>query len=73
MEAYKERFIEEYKQLKTRLNKLDAIIDGYDNGTLNFTPTCDIDLLREQSFYMKGYLKILERRSRVERIILPEV
>ena len=38
---YKERFKAEYYQLKIRYEKLKKMVDKWDKGELNFTPTCD--------------------------------
>ena len=37
---YKERFKAEYEQLRIRFEKLNAMLDKWDAGTLPFTPTC---------------------------------
>ena len=37
---YKERFKAEYEQLRIRLEKLNAMLDKWDAGTLSFNPTC---------------------------------
>jgi hypothetical protein len=42
----------------------------YDAGTLGFTPTCSIELLREQASVMGKYLYILETRAEIENIEL---
>ena len=44
---YKYRFIAEYKQTKIRYEKLHKMIVKYEAGTLDFTPTCPIELLKE--------------------------
>ena len=49
---YKERFVAEYKQTKIRYEKLHKMIVKYEAGTLDFTPTCPIELLKEQASYM---------------------
>ena len=68
MEAYKERFIKEYTELSERITKLDNIIKKYEEGTLDFTPDCPIDLLIRQSYYMELYRKVLEERASYEHI-----
>ena len=45
---YKERFKAEYLQAKIRYDKLDAMTVKYEAGTLNFTPSCPLELLKEQ-------------------------
>jgi hypothetical protein len=67
---YKERFKAEYHQTKIRYEKLHKMTVKYDAGTLDFTPTCDIKLLKEQKMHMGNYLRCLEIRAEVEGIIL---
>ena len=62
------RFRGEYKKLKERYNKLHRMIVKYDAGTLDFKPTCPIDLLRRQKATMGEYLNILEIRAEIENI-----
>lgn len=69
-EDYKERFIAEYGQTKIRYDKLHAMIVKYEAGTLNFTPKCSIELLKEQASYMGKYLYTLEVRAEIEGIVL---
>ena len=64
------RFRGEYKGLKERYNKLHRMIVKYDAGTLNFKPTCPIDLLRRQKATMGEYLNILEIRAEIEKVTL---
>lgn len=65
---YKERFKVEYAELKERYNKLHRMLVKYDAGTLEFTPTCPVDLLREQKATMGKYLNILEIRAEIEDV-----
>lgn len=58
----------EDKELKERYNKLHRMIVKYDAGTLEFKPTCPIDLLRRQKAVMGEYLNILEVRAEIENI-----
>lgn len=44
------------------------MIVKYDAGTLDFKPTCPIDLLRRQKATMGEYLNILEIRAEIENI-----
>lgn len=67
---YEERFIAEYNQTKIRYDKLHAMIVKYEAGTLNFTPKCSIDLLKEQASNMGKYLYTLEVRAQIEGIEL---
>lgn len=70
---YKIRFIAEYMQLKIRYNNLHKMLIKHEAGTLNFTPTCDISILEDQAYDMSNYLKALEVRAEVEKIILPKI
>ena len=67
---WKERFVQEYKELKERYNKLHKMLIKYEAGTLDFTPNCSLELLKEQKMYMGEYLRILEIRSEIEDIDL---
>ena len=69
-EDYAERFRAEYQQLYVRAGKLEAIIDAYDAGTLEFTPKCSYELLCWQLQTMREYLKILGIRAEAEGIKL---
>ncbi|WP_295781895.1 crAss001_48 related protein [uncultured Veillonella sp.] len=62
------RFRCEYKDLKYRYNKLHRMIVKYDAGTLDFEPTCPIELLRRQKAAMGEYLNILEIRAEIENV-----
>lgn len=67
---WKERFVQEYKELEERYNKLHKMIIKYEAGTLDFTPNCSLGLLKEQEMYMGEYLRVLEIRSEIENIDL---
>lgn len=67
---YKERFKAEYCQTKIRYDKLHRMLIKYEAGTLDFTPTCDIEILERQARYMGNYLKCLEIRAEIEKIKL---
>lgn len=67
---YKDRFIGEYWQTKIRYDKLHDMTVRYEAGKLNFTPTCPLDLLKEQKKYMGMYLNKLEIRAVLEEIDL---
>lgn len=72
MEDYKIRFINEYHELNTRYIKLHDMIIKYNAKTLDFTPTCPIELLKEQLAVMWKYLYLLEIRAQIEKIDLSE-
>lgn len=69
-ENYKERFRAEYFQTKIRYEKLHAMTIKYEAGTLNFTPSCSLELLNEQKRHMGNYLHCLEVRAEIEKIDL---
>ena len=67
---WKERVQLEYKQLKERYDKLHSMLVKYEAGTLEFTPNCPLDLLKEQAAAMRKYLYVLEVRAQIEGIDL---
>lgn len=67
---YKERMKKEYWQLKDRYNKLHKMCIKYEAGTLDFTPTCSLELLAAQKAAMGQYLKCLEVRAEIEGVAL---
>lgn len=67
---YKERFRAEYHQLKIRYKKLCKFNKAYEDGELEFRPNCSLELLRRQERTMEDYLKILEMRAKIEKVIL---
>ena len=67
---YKDRFKAEYIQAKIRYDKLKAMTTKYEAGTLTFTPSCSLELLREQQSHMGQYLHCLEVRAEIEKIDL---
>lgn len=69
-EDYKERFKAEYLQTKIRYEKLHKMCIKYEAGTLNFTPSCSLELLKEQKMYMGNYLRCLELRAEIEKVNL---
>lgn len=50
--------------------KLHKMLVKYDAGTLEFKPTCPIELLRKQKSTMGEYLNILEIRAEIEKVTL---
>ena len=69
---YKERFRAEYLQAKIRYDKLDEMTVKYEAGTLNFTPSCSLELLKEQKKCMGNYIRCLKIRAEIEGIDLSE-
>lgn len=68
---YKERFIAEYCQVKIRYGKLKYMLERWDNGILDFTPTCPRSTYDLQTAAMKDYIAILEARAVMEGVTLP--
>lgn len=67
---YKERFKAEYYQLVTRYRSLKSMLTKWDEGTLNFEPTCPRSTYNIQIKAMTDYIAILEARAVMENIIL---
>ena len=67
---YKERFKAEYEQLRIRFEKLIAMLDKWDDGTLNFKPTCPRSTYNIQIRAMADYLAALEARAVMEGVPL---
>lgn len=67
---YKQRFVGEYWELRTRLEKLNDMIRKYDLCVLGFKLDCPISTLRNQADIMRRYLDILEDRAIYEKIDL---
>lgn len=67
---YKDRFKGEYWQTKIRYDKLHKMVVKYEAGTLDFTPTTPLDILKKQLSYMGMYLYTLEIRAQLEGIEL---
>lgn len=71
-EDYKERFKDEYWQLRIRTMSLARMLKSWDEGTLDFEPACPQDLLLEQLDFMQSYLFTLAQRAQIEGIDLNE-
>lgn len=67
---YKERFKAEYYQVVIRYQKLAAMLEKWDNGELNFTPTCPRSTYNMQVRAMKDYIAVLEARAVMEGVDL---
>ena len=65
---YKERFKAEYWQLKIRHDKLQKMVDNWDN--LDFTPTCIRGTYMNQLLAMENYMTFLEYRAEQEEVEL---
>ena len=69
---YKERFKAEYQQVAIRHQKLAAMLQKWDNGELNFTPTCPRSTYNMQVRAMTDYIAVLEARAVMEGVELGE-
>ncbi len=67
---YKDRFKAEYNQLVIRYKGLKAMLDKWDNGTLQFKPTCPRSTYNMQIKVMTDYIAVLEARAVMEDIEL---
>lgn len=67
---YKNRMKAEYLQTKIRYDKLHKMIVKYESNTLDFEPSCSLDLLKKQASAMGRYLYYLECRAEIEGIEL---
>ena len=68
--AYVNRMINEYHELKDKYTKLHRMLVKHEAGTLDFEPTCPIELLEHQANVMGEYLHILEIRAEIENVEL---
>ena len=67
---WQQRFLLEYEELADRAKKLQAMLDKYDAGLLDFQPQTPIGLLRAQLSVMRAYMAILEERAEFEDVDL---
>lgn len=67
---YKERFKAEYYHSVIRYQKLKAMLEKWDNGELNFNPTCPRGAYNLQIKAMTDYIAVLEMRAMMEGIDL---
>lgn len=65
---YIDRFRAEFCQLKIRYEKLKIMLDKWDNGELEFKPTCPRDIYDKQIAAMEAYLDVLADRAEIEGI-----
>ena len=66
--GYKERFQIEYRDLITRITKLEGMLSKWECDELDFTPVSSKELLNAQLASMLAYLSILEERARLEDV-----
>lgn len=67
---YKDRFKAEYGQVAIRCKKLKAMLEKWDKGKLNFTPTCPRSLYELQVRAMEDYIAVLQARAVIEGVVL---
>ena len=67
---YKDRFKAEYYQLVIRFKKLQTMLEKWDNGELDFTPTCPKAAFNFQIKAMGEYIASLEVRAAIEGVEL---
>lgn len=67
---YKNRMKAEYFQTKIRYDKLHKMIVKYESNTLDFEPSCSLELLKKQASAMGQYLYYLECSAEIEGIEL---
>ena len=66
---WQQRFLFEYEELADRAGKLQAILDKYDAGELDFSRKRR-SVLRAQLSIMYAYMAILEERAEFEDVDL---
>lgn len=69
-ENYKDRFLAEYFQVRIRLEKLENMLEKWDNDKLSFVPTCPRSTYDMQVEAMTYYKNVLEARAKMEGITL---
>lgn len=67
---YKDRFIAELMQIKSRYNGLKNMLNKWDSGKLTFIPACPRETYNFQLRAMKDYMDILVVRAKIEGIAL---
>ncbi|HEM5975753.1 TPA: hypothetical protein U2B24_000692 [Streptococcus suis] len=70
MKPHQERFVNEYRELKEKRDKLHDMNVKYEAGQLDFVPDCPLELLQRQEHVMNQYLAILEVRALIENVTL---
>ena len=69
-EDYKERFKAEYQQNVIRFQKIRAMLEKWDKGELDFTPTCPRMIYDGQVQAMSDYCSALIARAAMEHIVI---
>lgn len=69
---YRQRFQAEYYQLVIRYRKLLDMLNKWDNGKLDFKPTCPRSTYNIQIKAMAEYIAALEARAVMENVPLTD-
>lgn len=69
-DEYKEWFRADYHRLKNRYDELNAMVEKWDKGELDFKPTCPRSLYSIQLITMYNYLNVLKERAQLEGVEL---
>lgn len=72
-EEWKQKLLEEYKEVKTRYNALHRSIVAFDAGTCPVKPAEGIVVWKEQAKAMGTYLFILEKRMAINKMEVPKI
>lgn len=67
---YKDRFVAEVRQVEFRHRRLCEMLERWNDGSLDFEPSCPKELLNRQRVVMFEYLEILWKRAEIEGIRL---
>ena len=67
---YKTRMVEEFRELKDRINKINDIIEKYNNGEREHISVREASLMMAQSYIMQVYALVLFYRFTVAGISL---
>lgn len=65
---YKTRMVEEFRELKDRINKINDIIEKYNNGEREHISVREASLMMAQSYIMQDYVLVLFDRLTVAGI-----
>ena len=56
-----------------RVNGLKDMLDKWDRGELDFTPTCPREIYNDQMEYMVNYMTVLADRAVMENVDLEDI
>ena len=69
---YRERFKAEYYQTVIRFRKLTEMLEKWDTGNLDFTPTCGRGIYSIQICAMAEHIAVMKARAQIEGIELED-